>query len=57
MLTSYIYLSYMTGGSSKAGGSGGMFSLFKGLVGAKALTKADLEPVISKLRDNLINKV
>ena len=56
-MKSYLYLSYMTGGSSKAGGSGGMFSLFKGLVGAKALTKADLEPVISKLRDNLINKV
>jgi len=41
-------------GSNKAGG--GMFSIFKGLVGSKALTKEDLEPVIAKLRDNLIDK-
>ena len=34
-----------------------MFSIFKGLVGSKALTKEDLEPVIAKLRDNLIDKV
>jgi len=34
----------------------GMFSLFQGLVGSKALTKEDLEPVISKFRDNLIDK-
>ena len=33
-----------------------MFSIFKGLVGSKALTAEDLEPVISKLRDNLIDK-
>jgi len=35
---------------------GGMFSLFKGLVGQKVLSKEDLDPVISKLRDNLIDK-
>jgi len=40
----------------KAAGGGGMFSIFKGLVGSKALTAEDLEPVISKLRDNLIDK-
>ena len=41
----------------KKGAGKGMFSMFKGLVGSKALTKEDLEPVISKLRDNLIDKV
>jgi len=40
----------------KAASGGGMFSIFKGLVGSKALTAEDLEPVISKLRDNLIDK-
>lgn len=35
---------------------GGMFSVFRGLVGNKALTKEDLEPAVSKLRDNLIDK-
>jgi len=40
--------------SEKSGG--GMFSIFKGLVGSKSLSRADLEPVIAKLRDNLIDK-
>lgn len=30
--------------------------MFKGLVGSKALTREDLEPVVSKLRDNLVSK-
>jgi len=34
----------------------GLMSMFKGLVGSKALTSEDLEPVIIKLRDNLIAK-
>jgi len=43
--------------SSSAGKSGGgMFSIFSNLVGNKALTRDDLEPVLAKLRDNLIAK-
>merc|ERR1719392_76664 len=41
-------------GSSKSGG--GMFSMFTNLVGNKAITREDLEPVLAKLRDNLIAK-
>jgi len=33
-----------------------MFSMFTSLVGSKALTREDLEPVLEKLRDNLIGK-
>jgi len=40
--------------SSKSSGS--LLSMFKGLVGSKALTREDLEPVVSKLRDNLVSK-
>ena len=40
--------------SGKSGG--GMFSMFTNLVGSKALTREDLEPVLAKLRDNLIAK-
>jgi len=40
--------------SSKSGG--GMFSMFTNLVGNKAITREDLEPVLAKLRDNLIAK-
>merc|ERR1712183_945010 len=40
--------------SSKSGG--GMFSIFSNLVGNKALTREDLEPVLAKLKDNLIAK-
>ncbi|CAG5043630.1 unnamed protein product [Parnassius apollo] len=36
--------------------SGGMFSLFKGLVGSKALTEETMRPVLDKLRDHLIAK-
>eukprot|EP00088_Acartia_fossae_P032063 TRINITY_DN3287_c0_g1_i1.p1 TRINITY_DN3287_c0_g1~~TRINITY_DN3287_c0_g1_i1.p1 ORF type:complete len:647 (-),score=238.60 TRINITY_DN3287_c0_g1_i1:552-2492(-) len=42
--------------SDRAKKDGGMFSIFKGLVGSKVLTKEDLEPVIGKLKDNLIDK-
>lgn len=34
----------------------GMFSMFRGLVGSKNLTKADMKPVLEKLRDHLISK-
>lgn len=33
-----------------------MFSLFKGLVGAKNLTRSDMQPALDKLRDHLIGK-
>lgn len=33
-----------------------MFSLFKGLVGAKNLTRDDMQPALDKLRDHLIGK-
>ncbi|XP_053683931.1 signal recognition particle receptor subunit alpha homolog [Sabethes cyaneus] len=36
--------------------SGGMLSLFKGLVGSKNLTRADMQPALDKLRDHLIAK-
>ncbi|XP_045536778.1 signal recognition particle receptor subunit alpha [Papilio machaon] len=36
--------------------SGGMFSLFKGLVGSKALSEETMRPVLDKLRDHLIGK-
>lgn len=42
-----------TSGSKK---SGGVFSLFKGLVGAKNLTTEDMQPALDKLRDHLIGK-
>jgi len=38
------------------GKSGGMFSMFTNLVGSKPLTRQDLEPVLAKLKDNLIAK-
>ena len=41
-------------GSGKSGG--GMFSMFTNLVGSKPLTREDLEPVLAKLKDNLIAK-
>lgn len=40
--------------SGKSGG--GMFAMFSNLVGNKALTREDLEPVLEKLKDNLISK-
>ncbi|CAG4961612.1 unnamed protein product [Colias eurytheme] len=36
--------------------SGGMFSMFKGLVGSKALTEEQMRPVLDKMRDHLIGK-
>ncbi|XP_052742267.1 signal recognition particle receptor subunit alpha homolog [Bicyclus anynana] len=36
--------------------SGGMFSIFKGLVGSKALSEESMRPVLDKLRDHLISK-
>ncbi|XP_060804133.1 signal recognition particle receptor subunit alpha homolog [Amyelois transitella] len=36
--------------------SGGMFSIFKGLVGSKALTEESMRPVLDKMRDHLIAK-
>ncbi|KAI8431998.1 hypothetical protein MSG28_004527 [Choristoneura fumiferana] len=36
--------------------TGGMFSIFKGLVGAKALSAESMRPVLDKLRDHLIAK-
>ncbi|CAG9583037.1 unnamed protein product [Danaus chrysippus] len=36
--------------------TGGMFSIFKGLVGSKALTEDSMRPVLDKLRDHLIAK-
>lgn len=34
----------------------GMFSMFRGLVGSKALTIEDMAPVLEKLKDHLISK-
>ncbi|XP_046967837.1 signal recognition particle receptor subunit alpha homolog [Vanessa cardui] len=36
--------------------SGGMFSIFKGLVGSKALSEETMRPVLDKMRDHLIGK-
>ena len=35
---------------------GGMFSMFKNLVGSKTLTAEDLQPALEKMRDHLIGK-
>lgn len=35
---------------------GGMFSIFKGLVGSKNLTASDMQPALEKMRDHLIAK-
>uniref|UniRef100_A0A182QWA7 SRP54-type proteins GTP-binding domain-containing protein n=1 Tax=Anopheles farauti TaxID=69004 RepID=A0A182QWA7_9DIPT len=40
----------------QASGRGGMFSMFKGLVGSKNLTQEDMQPALDKLRDHLIGK-
>ena len=39
-----------------AGAIGGMFNYFKGLAGMRNLTRADVEPVMTKFRDGLIGK-
>ncbi|KAL5277887.1 SRPR family protein [Megaselia abdita] len=36
--------------------SGGMFSLFKGFVGSKSVSREDMQPALEKLRDHLIGK-
>lgn len=36
--------------------SGGVFAMFKGLVGNKSLTNEDMAPVLDKLKDHLITK-
>lgn len=40
----------------KGGKSGGMFSMFRGLVGSKSIAAEDMVPVLDKLRDHLIAK-
>ncbi|NXC22179.1 SRPRA protein, partial [Corythaeola cristata] len=42
--------------STKKGGLGGMFGMLKGLVGSKSLTRADMDPVLEKMKDHLIAK-
>ena len=46
---------YVLFSSSKSGGGFGMFSMFKNLVGSKALTAEDLSPVLEKMKDHLIS--
>ncbi|XP_066257079.1 signal recognition particle receptor subunit alpha homolog [Euwallacea similis] len=41
---------------SKKPSKGGMFSIFKGLVGSKNLTTSDMQPALEKMRDHLIAK-
>lgn len=41
---------------SKPEKKGGMFSLFKGLVGSKSLTQQDMKSALDKLKDHLITK-
>ncbi|OQR79597.1 signal recognition particle receptor subunit alpha-like [Tropilaelaps mercedesae] len=40
----------------KATAKSGLFGMFKGLVGHKALTRAEIDPVLDKLREHLITK-
>lgn len=42
---------------SKASGGGGMFTMFKNLVGSKTLTKDDLKPALEKMKDHIIGRV
>lgn len=44
------------GAASKKQTRGGMFSMFKGLVGSKNLSRDDMQPALEKLRDHLIAK-
>ncbi|EFA02325.1 signal recognition particle receptor subunit alpha homolog [Tribolium castaneum] len=41
---------------TKPASRGGMFSIFKGLVGSKNLTAADMQPALDKMKDHLIAK-
>lgn len=45
-----------TTASKKMNTSGGMFAMFKGLVGSKNLKQEDMVPALDKLRDHLIGK-
>uniref|UniRef100_A0A2M3Z0M9 Putative signal recognition particle receptor alpha subunit n=1 Tax=Anopheles braziliensis TaxID=58242 RepID=A0A2M3Z0M9_9DIPT len=42
--------------AGRDGGGGGMFSMFRGLVGSKNLSREDMQPALDKLRDHLIAK-
>lgn len=42
--------------NKKGAKTGGMFSMFRGLVGSKSITAEDMAPVLDKLRDHLIAK-
>lgn len=42
--------------SKPSSGGGGMFSMFRNLVGSKTLTQEDLKPVLDKMKDHLIAK-
>lgn len=42
--------------TSKPAKSGGMFSIFKTLIGSKNLTLADMQPALDKMKDHLIAK-
>ncbi|KAF7266451.1 hypothetical protein GWI33_020218 [Rhynchophorus ferrugineus] len=42
--------------AKKSTNKGGMFSIFKGLVGSKNLTTSDMQPALEKMRDHLIAK-
>ncbi|KAJ8981310.1 hypothetical protein NQ317_015443 [Molorchus minor] len=41
---------------NKTSSKGGMFSIFKGLVGSKSLTENDMKPALEKMKDHLIAK-
>lgn len=42
--------------TNKPSNKGGMFSIFKGLVGSKSLTSNDMKPALEKMKDHLISK-
>lgn len=42
--------------TTKSAKSGGMFSIFKSLVGSKSLTIEDMRPALEKMKDHLITK-
>lgn len=42
--------------AAKSPKSGGMFSIFKSLVGSKSLTIEDMQPALEKMKDHLIAK-
>ena len=45
-----------TQAASKPSGSGGVFSFFKNLTGGKTITRAGLDPILEKMKENLITK-